>query len=628
MKSITAGIPLRSALGAIGVVYGDIGTSVLYAFRECLAHGISGREEILGVLSLIFWTLTLLVTVKYLTFVMRADNEGEGGILALLSLTFPESVSSTEKSRLTIAMIGIGVSGAALLYGDGVLTPAISVLSATEGLSVAAPWLAPFSVPLTVVILLLLFAFQRHGTESVAKLFGPIMLIWFLTLAITGIAQVLRYPSVFSAINPLHALRFLMAHGTGSLVILGSVFLVATGAEALYADLGHFGRRPIALAWYLVVFPSLLLNYLGQGALALRDPATRESPFFHMVPSGLVLPLTVLATAATVIASQALISGAYSLTMQAVQMGYVPFINIRHTSHEEHGQIYISQINTLLALASIALVVGFRTSGALANAYGIAVTLTMIATTLLLYFAARRLWKWSGLRAGALCALLLTVEGAFLAGNSAKVLQGGWVALAIGAVVFLQMTTWKKGRYLLRKNAPQMLSLRDLIASTTAFGRESRFPVRVPGTAVFLAGQPKGAPVPLLHNLKHNRVLHERNIVLTMLTDRIPYVQKNARIEIKDLSHGFFRIIAHFGFMETPTIGEVIACCALKDFVIEEQKTSFFLGRETIISTGKPGMARWREHLFAAMSRHAQRPAEFFKLPVNRTIELGGRVEI
>ena len=625
---ITNGASVGSALGALGIVYGDIGTSVLYAFRECLDHGVGDQEGILGILSLIIWTLTLLVTVKYLTFVMRADNQGEGGILALLSLAFPESVNEAEKSRLTIAMIAIGVTGAALLYGDGIITPAISVLSATEGLSVVAPWLAPFTVPLTVVILVLLFVFQRKGTESVAKLFGPVMLVWFLTLAITGILQIVRHPSVLAAINPLHAVYFLTSHGVESLVILGSVFLVATGAEALYADLGHFGRGPIALAWNWVVFPSLLLNYLGQGALALRDPSTHESPFFHMVPSWLLWPLIALATAATVIASQALISGAFSLTMQAVQMGYVPFLNIRHTSHEEHGQIYIPQINTLLALGCIALVIGFKRSGALASAYGIAVTVTMIATTLLFYFAARRVWKWSTPRAGALCALLLAVEGTFLAANGAKVMHGAWLPLVIGAAVFLLMTTWKKGRYLLRKNSLQMLSLRDLIVSTTAFGRESGLPVRVPGTAVFLAGQPKGAPIPLLHNLKHNRVLHERNIVLTIVTDRIPYVPKDSRVEIKDLSESFFRIIAHFGFMETPTISEIIECCAMKDFVIEEEKTSFFLGRETIICTRKPGMARWREHLFVAMSRHAQRPAEFFKLPFNRTIELGGRVEI
>ena len=620
------GLPLGSALGALGIVYGDIGTSVLYAFRECLAHSAHDQEAVLGILSLIIWTLTLLVTGKYLTFVMRADNQGEGGILALLSLAFPESVKEAEKSKLTIVMIGVGLIGAALLYGDGVITPAISVLSATEGLTVAAHWLAPFSVPLTVVILVLLFAFQRKGTESVSKLFGPIMLVWFLTLAITGIIQIARYPNVFAAINPLHALGFLISHGIGSLIILGSAFLVVTGAEALYADLGHFGRRPIALAWYWVVFPSLL-NYLGQGALVLRDPSTHESPFYHMVPSWLVWPLIALATAATVIASQALISGAFSLTMQAVQMGYVPFINIRHTSHEEHSQIYISQINTLLALGCIALVIGFRKSEALASAYGIAVTLTMLATTLLLYFAARRVWKWSRIRAGALCAIPLAVEGAFFTGNSLKLFHGGWLPLAIGAVVFLQMTTWKKGRYLLRKNSRQMLSLSDLIISTTALD-ESGLPCRVPGTAVFLSAQPRGAPASLLHNIRHNRVLHERNIVLTIVTDRIPYVQRNARVEIKDLSHGFFRIIAHFGFMETPTIGEVIQSCALKDFVIEEHKTSFFLGRETIISTGKPGMARWRERLFVAMSHHAQRPAEFFRLPVTRTIELGGQVEI
>ena len=535
-------------------------------------------REILGILSLIIWTLTLLVTFKYLTFVMRADNQGEGGILALLSLAFPESVNEAEKSKLTIAMIAIGVTGAALLYGDGVITPAISVLSATEGLTVAAPWLAPFTVPLTVVILVVLFVFQRKGTESVAKLFGPVMLVWFLTLAITGIAQIVRYPSVFAAINPLHAAAFPDLARCGSLVILGSVFLVVTGAEALYADLGHFGRRPIALAWHCVVFPSLLLNYLGQGALVLRDPATHESPFFHMVPGWLLWPLIALATAATVIASQALISGAYSLTMQAVQMGYVPFINIRHTSHEEHGQIYIPQINTLLALGCIALVIGFKSSDALASAYGIAVTLTMVATTLLLYFAARRVWKWSSIRAGALCALLLAVEGAFLAGNSAKVMQGGWLPLAIGAVVFLQMTTWKKGRYLLRKNALQMLSLRDLIASTTALGRESGLPARVPGTAVFLAGQPKGAP----HRSCTISSTTACFMSATLCSQSSPTAShtfaKDARIEIKDLSQGFFRIIAHFGFMETPTIGEIIECCAMKDFVIEEHKNEFLSG--------------------------------------------------
>ena len=624
----TNGDSLGSALGALGIVYGDIGTSVLYAFRECLAHGANDSEGILGILSLIIWTLTLLVTGKYLTFVTRADNEGEGGILALVSLAFPESVNERDNSKLTVVMLLIGVSGASLLYGDGVITPAISVLSATEGLSVAAPWLTPFTVPLTVLILVALFVFQRKGTESVAKLFGPVMLVWFLTLATTGLLQIIHYPEVFAAINPWHAVRFLFTNSSTSLVILGSVFLVATGAEALYADLGHFGRKPIALAWHSIVFPALLLNYLGQGALVLRDPATRENPFFHMVPGLLLWPLIGLATLATVIASQALISGAFSLTMQAVQMGYVPFINIRHTSHEEHGQIYIPQINTLLAIGCIALVVAFRSSDALASAYGIAVTLTMIATTLLLYFAARRVWNWSKLRAGTLCFLLLVLEGAFLAANSAKIFQGGWLPLAIGGVVFLLMTTWKTGRYLLRKNAAQMLSLRDLIVSTTALGRESGLPARVPGTAVFLAGRTQGAPMSLLHNLKHNRVLHERNIVLTIMTDRTPYVAKASRVTIHDLTEGFFRITAHFGFMETPTISEIIASCGINDFVIDEQKTSFFLGRETIICTGKPGMARWREHLFAAMSRHAQRPAEFFKLPVNRVIELGQNVEI
>jgi KUP system potassium uptake protein len=619
---------LRSALAALGVVYGDIGTSVLYAFRECLSSGVNDREGILGVLSLIIWTLALLVTIKYLTFVTRADNQGEGGILALLSLAFPESVNEAVKSKLAVMMIVIGVSGAALLYGDGVITPAISVLSATEGLHVAAPWLEPFTVPLTILILLGLFSFQRKGTESVAKLFAPIMLLWFGTLAVTGALQILRSPEVLAAINPLYAVHFLASHGTDALIVLGGVFLVTTGAEALYADLGHFGRKPIALAWHGVVFPSLLLNYLGQGALALREPATRVNPFFHMVPGWMLWPLIALATAAAVIASQALISGAFSITMQSVQMGYTPFINIRHTSHEEHGQIYIPQINTLLAVGCIALVIGFRSSDALASAYGIAVSLTMVATTLLLYFAARSVWRWSPARSAALCIPFLALEMAFLAANSTKIAQGGWLPLAIGAVVFLMMTTWKKGRHLLEKTFPETLSLREFIASTVSLRPPPKVPVRVPGTAVFLAGQPRGTPVSLLHNLKHNKVLHERNIVLTILTDRIPYVSKLSRIEIKDLSHEFYRVIAHFGFMETPTINEVIECCALKDFIIEEQKTSFILGREILVCTDKPGMPRWQKFLYVAMSRHAQRPAEFFKLPVNRTVELGQRVEI
>jgi KUP system potassium uptake protein len=625
---ITNAASVGTALGALGIVYGDIGTSVLYAFRECLSHGISSHDGILGVLSLIIWTLTLLVTVKYLTFVTRADNEGEGGILALLALAFPQNVDRARTSKLTVLAIAMGVGGASLLYGDGVITPAISVLSATEGLSVAAPWLAPFTVPLTVIILVALFSFQRKGTESVAKLFGPVMLVWFLTLAATGVAQIARYPGILEAFNPLHAVSFLASHSEDSLVILGSVFLVATGAEALYADLGHFGRRPIALAWYWVVFPSLLLNYLGQGALVLRDPAAHESPFFHLVPGWLLWPLIVLATAATVIASQALISGAFSLTMQAVQMGYVPFINIRHTSHEEHGQVYIPQINTLLAIGCIGLVISFRSSDALASAYGIAVTLAMIATTLLFYFAARRVWSWSVCRAGALCAVFLAAEGSFLAANGTKVMEGGWLPMLIGASVFLLMSTWKKGRHLLRVNSPQTLSLRDLIVSTTALGRESGLPGRVPGTALFLSARPEGAPMSLLHNLKHNRVLHERNIVLTVVTDRVPYVRRASRVKIRALPENSFRISAHFGFMETPAMREIIASCETQKFVIEEQKTSFFLGLETIVCTNKPSMVRWRKHLFAAMSRHAQKPAEFFKLPVNRVIELGQRVEI
>ena len=524
-------------------------------------------------------------------------------------------------------MLLIGVSGASLLYGDGVITPAISVLSATEGLSVAAPWLTPFTVPLTVLILVALFVFQRKGTESVAKLFGPVMLVWFLTLATTGLLQIIHYPEVFAAINPWHAVRFLFTNSSSSLVILGSVFLVATGAEALYADLGHFGRKPIALAWHSIVFPALLLNYLGQGALVLRDPPTRENPFFHMVPGLLLWPLIGLATLATVIASQALISGAFSLTMQAVQMGYVPFINIRHTSHEEHGQIYIPQINTLLAIGCIALVVAFRSSDALASAYGIAVTMTMIATTLLLYFAARRCG--TGASFGLERSVFSPGAGRSVPGGQQHQDFSGRMA-ALG--------DWRGGfpsyDHLENRPLPPAQERRaDAFAQRPhRVDYRARARVRITRKSAWygcVPGRPhaRRSDVALAQS-QANRVLHERNIVLTIMTDRTPYVAKASRVTIHDLTEGFFRITAHFGFMETPTISEIIASCGINDFVIDEQKTSFFLGRETIICTGKPGMARWREHLFAAMSRHAQRPAEFFKLPVNRVIELGQNVEI
>lgn len=613
---------------ALGVVFGDIGTSPLYAFKECLEHGAT-PADIFGVVSLILWSLILLVSLKYVGLILRADNNGEGGILALLALAFPEK-RGARFGKTSAIMTGLGLFGAALLYGDGVITPAISVLSAVEGLELISPLFTRMVIPLTLAILVGLFAVQRYGTGAVGGVFGKVMLVWFTCLGGMGLVQVIQHPAILAAFNPLMGIHYLVCHSATAMVVLGSVFLSVTGGEALYADMGHFGRVPIQLAWNFFVLPALALNYMGQGALVLTHPSTANNPFFLLAPAWALWPMVVLATFATIIASQALISGAFSLTTQAMQMGYLPRMQVLHTSRDASGQIYIPQLNYALAVACISLVVGFQSSSALASAYGIAVTLTMLTTTSLFYFAARRVWKWKAAPTIAICSIFGLIESAFFASNALKVLHGGWLPLLIGAVLFYLMTTWKLGRSNIRKQFVLGLPLPEFVASINLSGvlSESHSPYRVKGTAVFFASFPGSTPNALLQNLKHNHVIHERNVILNILSERVPYCDRCARIEVTPLDGCFFQMVAHFGFMEIPTIDEIVAAAALHHFEINAEKTTFFLGRETLVPTRSKGMGRFRQATFIVMSRNAQNAAEFFRLPSNRTIEIGLPVEI
>jgi KUP system potassium uptake protein len=614
------------ALGALGVVYGDIGTSPLYALRSCFSPrgGVSPtHENVLGLLSLIVWSLVLIVSVKYLAFVMRADNRGEGGILALLALAFPEREKASSPRTLWL-LTAAGVFGAALLYGDGLITPAITVLGAVEGLEVVTPQLKAYIIPLTIVILVALFSVQRVGTGGVGKIFGWVMLVWFITLALLGVKQIFRVPEVWLAINPAHALSFFQNNGLTGFHQLGAVFLVLTGAEALYADMGHFGKRPIRIAWFALVLPALFLNYLGQGALVLENPDASSNPFYRLAPSWALYPLVALATAAAVIASQALISGSFSLTMQAVQLGYMPRVAVEHTSSSARGQIYIPWINWGLMLACIGLVLGFRSSDNLAAAYGIAVVLTMIITTLLLFFAARRLWKWKAWQAGALCTLFLVADLAFLGANLAKIEHGGWLPLAIGVIGFTLMSTWKTGRRRLRQRLiNSLLPIEDFLKEVT-----NSKPLRVPGTAVFLAGNPDGTPAALTHNFKHNKIIHKRVVLLTVLTDEVPFVERERRVAVTELGEEFYRVIGRYGFMEEPNALDLLKHCKPHGLNFREMETTFFLSRETIIPSERRGLARWRKRLFALMARNAQSANAYFHLPPNRVVELGLQVEI
>jgi KUP system potassium uptake protein len=612
------------SLVALGVVYGDIGTSPLYAIRECFhgPHAIAPtHDHVLGVLSLIFWSLVIVISIKYLAFVLRAHNHGEGGILALMALATPVSPSRrTERSALVL----LGIFGAALLYGDGIITPAISVLGAMEGLSVATPGLAPFVVPLTVVILAALFWFQSHGTAGVGRVFGPVTLLWFATLAVLGAAQVARVPAVLEAVNPLHAVSFFADTGWHGYLVMGSVFLVVTGGEALYADMGHFGAGPIRFDWFAVVLPSLLLNYFGQGALLLANPSAAENPFYLLAPSWAIYPMIVLAVAAAVIASQAVISGAFSLTMQAVQLGFSPRIRIDHTSTREFGQIYIGAANWALMAGCILIVLWFRTSSNLAAAYGVAVTATMVITTILFYVVARQVWGWGWIRAGSLAAVFLIIDGAFFGANIIKVAQGGWLPLVLAGAVFSVMLTWKRGRQILAERIlAEARPLDDFIRQAIEQGV-----TRVPGTAIFMNGSAAKTPLALRHNLEHNKVLHERVIFVTVKTEPVPHVPIEQRYEVEVLGEGIFRVRLHYGFMGEPNIPEALAAGAPFGLPRLTDDTTYFLGRETIIATSRPGMAPWREQLFALMSRNATTATAFFGIPPDRVVELGEQVEI
>lgn len=618
-------------MAALGIVYGDIGTSPIYAFKECFAPGHGApvsASNVLGVVSLILWSLLLIVTVKYLVYVLRADNKGEGGILALLSLAFPEAKTG-HRSRLAKSFAAIGIGGACLLYGDGIITPAISVLGAVEGLKMAGAGLDRFILPISVIIILVLFAAQRFGTAKVGRIFGPITLVWFVTIAILGIRGILMQPEILKAFNPFHGLSFLAGHGKIGLVVLGSVVLAVTGGEALYADMGHFGPRPIRLAWFVAVFPALILNYLGQGALLLAQPeiaaTSTFNPFYQLCPQWALYPLVILATAAAIIASQALISGAYSLTMHAIQLGYMPRLVIEHTSEHERGQIYMPQVNFALMVACLGLIFGFKTSENLASAYGVAVTFTMVTTTLLFFFASQRVFGWSRLHASLVAGAMLMVEGPLAVANLLKIPHGGWFPLLIAGAMFLIMSTWKTGRRLVWER----LRVSAMPAVKFIADMAKKDPLRVAGTAVYMASSPHTTPMALLHNLKHNKVLHKRVVFFTICVDEDPVVDKAHRLEVERMESGFWRVQAHYGFMETPNIQAILRQCAEHDLEFHEMETTFFLSRETVIpKADNGGMNIWQEHMFAIMVRNALSATAYFRLPANRVVELGMQVEI
>jgi len=613
------------SLGALGIVYGDIGTSPLYAIRETFeAHGgmAVARENVLGVLSLIFWSLLIVISVKYLLFVMRADNRGEGGILALTSLLVPRKERRLRRSRWLLILVGL--FGTALLYGDGMITPAISVLSAVEGLKVATPAFQPYIIPAAIVILLGLFLIQRHGTGTVGSVFGPVMILWFATLAVLGIAHIVQEPGVVAALDPRHAVAFFANNGFHAFLALGSVFLVVTGSEALYADMGHFGKGPIQLSWYGAVFPALVLNYFGQGALLIRTPEAIANPFYLLAPGWGRWPLLILATAATIIASQALISGAFSLTMQAVQLGYLPRTRILHTSAHEPGQVYIPSVNWALMLATIGLVLGFRSSSGLAAAYGIAVATTMVITTMLFFVVTRELWKWNPVVAVAVAASFLFVDLMYFGANVFKIPDGGWFPIVVALIIFTVMTTWKRGRELLAARLHRgELSIERFIASL-----EKHPPPRVPGTAVYMFPEPGGTPPPLLANFRFNEVLHETIVILSVQTSDVPRVTQARRASVWELGAGFFQVVLRYGFMEDPDVPRDLANIVHSGFGIDLDETVFVLGRETVLATDRPGMAIWREKLFAIMARNATNAGFFFKLPTERSLEIGVQVEI
>jgi KUP system potassium uptake protein len=614
---------LPLAIAAVGVVYGDIGTSPLYALRECFhgSHAVPVTPaNVLGVLSLIVYSLLLVISIKYIAIVMRADNQGEGGILALTALIPPRP----DNAFAGPALVLFGIFGAALLYGDGMITPAITVLSAVEGLNVLTPVLEHYVVPVAVVIILGVFAIQRHGTHRVGALFGPVMVLWFVVLAVLGLAWLPTNWTLLTAFDPRHAVRFFVENGWHGFAVLGAVFLVVTGGEALYADMGHFGKAPIRLAWFALVLPALLLNYFGQGALLLADPGAAAQPFFLLAPRWALIPLVVLATAAAIIASQALISGAFSLTRQAVQLGYCPRLPVDHTSAEAMGQVYVPQVNWALMACTIAIVIGFGSSTSLAAAYGIAVTLTMVITAVLLHVVMTERWGWPLALALPVTGMFLAIDLAFFGANALKIAHGGWLPLVIGVVLFTLMTTWKTGRRILGERlASRATPLDQFLPSVLASG-----PLRVPGTAVFMAGQARSAPVALVHNLRYNKVLHRHVVVLTVTTEPVPHVSGERCRTVTRLADGVYQLTVRYGFMEDPDVPEALRAARAEGLEMDVDDVAFFLGRETLIVTSQPGMARWREVLFVLMTRNAAGPTAYFRLPPHQVVELGVQVEL
>ncbi len=618
--------PWRLTLGALGVVYGDIGTSPLYTLRECFdpRHGVAPTpENVLGVLSLVFWALLLMISLKYLSFILRAEYHGEGGAFAILALAAPPSDAAAPARHRRFLLV-LGLFGASLLYGDGMITPAISVLGAVEGLQVATPLLAPLVVPITVGILVALFALQRRGTAGVGAIFGPATLVWFVAIAASGLPAILRQPQVLFALNPVHAAWLLVHHGSQGFLVLGAVVLCITGGEALYADLGHFGKRPIRLAWYAVAYPALLLNYFGQGALLTELGAAVGNPFYDLASGAWLYPMVAIATVAAIVASQAMISGAFSLTRQAVQLGYWPRVSIIHTSGRTEGQIYIPEINAVLAFACIALVLVFRESGNLAAAYGMAVTTTMTITSILFYAVARRHWGWSGWRAGGLMGFFLLLDLPFLAANLVKLTHGAWFPLVVAGAVFAAMTTWRRGRAIVEDEIeagalPAPLFLGDLARTR---------PLRVPGTAVFMTTSREGIPKVLLHHFKHIRALHERVVLLSVLTERVPEVTFRERAELEDLGQGFYRVTARYGFMQTPDVTEVLEACRQAGLETVRSETSYYLGRETLLTSGQSELPRWRKRIFVFLARNARSATAFFAIPPDRVVEIGAQLEL
>ena len=612
-------------VGAIGVVFGDIGTSPLYTLKQAFGphYGlVANHDTVLGILSLVFWALTMVVTIKYVTVIMRADNEGEGGIMALMTL----AQRTLKPGSRSVYLVGIlGIFGASLFFGDGVITPAISVLSAVEGLEVVAPQLHHWIVPIVVLVLLVVFLSQRYGTEKVGRVFGPVMIAWFLALAVLGVVNILHAPEVLKAVNPWWAVRFFAEHHFGGVFILGAVVLAVTGGEALYTDMGHFGARPIRLGWYWFVLPALMLNYLGQGALVLEDPTAIVNPFYVGVPDWARWPMIVLATCATIIASQAVITGAFSISRQAMQLGYIPRMAVKHTSRDTIGQIYIPAVNWTLMVLVIGLVLSFQTSTALATAYGISVSATMLIDTLLLAIVARELWPRARNWVLALCVLFLFADMGFLVANAAKILDGGWFPVVLGIVLFTLLRTWRRGRELLY----QKIRKGGIDLDTFLPGLMLAPPVRVPGTAVFLIAQQGMVPQALLHNLKHNKVLHERNVFLTVKTLNVPYAPKGDRLRIDPIGDEFHRVTIRFGFMETPDVPlALMRSCDQGGIHFDPMDTTYFASRETVVATRHGGMPIWRDKLFAIMHRNAAPATGFFHIPGNRLVELGSQVEL